>query len=350
MNELLDLYTDYLISSTGQTSATGLSRLSANEISHDKVTRFLRESYLDSVELWKHAKPMVRKIESEEGVLIVDDSIAEKEHTDENALISWHWDHSKQRYVKGVNFLSLLYYNQNVSAPIGVTLIEKTIAQTDPKSGKTKYVSEKSKNEYFRDMLKIAHRQVKYRYVLADSWFSSAENFNFITDELKKHFIMAIESSRTVALNEQDRAAGKFQRVDVIAELKNDSCLLVYLRGIEKPVLLAKQVFTNKDGSQGTLYLVSSDTSLDFDGITTIYQKRWKVEEYHKSLKQNTSLAKSPTKTIATQANHLFASMLAFIKMEKLKIKTGFGHFQFKAQLYFAGLKAMNSLLSEYRA
>ncbi len=350
MNELLDLYTDYLISSTGQTSATGLSRLSSNEISHDKVTRFLRESYLDSVELWKHAKPMVRKIESEEGVLIVDDSIAEKEHTDENALISWHWDHSKQRYVKGVNFLSLLYYNQNVSAPIGVTLIEKTVAQTDPKSGKTKYVSEKSKNEYFRDMLKIAHRQVKYRYVLADSWFSSAENFNFITDELAKHFIMAIESSRTVALNEQDRAAGKFQRVDAIAELKNDTCLLVYLRGIEKPVLLAKQVFTNKDGSQGTLYLVSSDTSLDFDGITTIYQKRWKVEEYHKSLKQNTSLAKSPTKTIATQANHIFASMLAFIKMEKLKIKTGLGHFQFKAQLYFEGLKAMNSLLSQYRA
>lgn len=350
MRHLLDLYTDYLIISTGQTSATGLSRLTGNEISHDQVTRFLRDSYLDSVELWKHAKPLIRKIESESGVLIADDSIAEKEHTDENALINWHWDHSKQRYVKGVNFLSLLYYNQNVSLPIGVTLIEKTIAQTDAKSGKTKYVSEKSKNEYLRDMLKIAHRQVKYRYVLADSWFSSAENFNFITHELKRHFIMAIESSRTVALNEQDRAAGKFQRVDAIAELKNDDCLIVYLRGIEKPVLVAKQVFTNKDGSTGTLYLVSSDTSLDFEGITTIYQKRWKVEEYHKSLKQNTALAKSPTKTIATQANHLFASMLAFIKLEKLKIKTGLGHFQFKARLYFHGLKAMNSLLAQYRA
>ena len=350
MNELLDIYTDYLISSTGQTTATGLSRLTDYQVSHDKVTRFLRESYLDSVELWKHAKPLVRQIESEAAVLIVDDSIAEKEHTDENAMVTWHWDHSKQRYVKGVNFLSLLYHSNGVSAPIGVTLIEKTIPETDKKTGKTKYVSEKSKNEYFREMLKIAHNQVKYRYVLGDSWFSSADNFNFITNDLGKHFIMAVECSRTVALNESDRAADKFQRMNAIAELKDGDCLAVYLRGVEKPLLLAKQVFKNKDGSQGTLYLVSSDTSLDFDGITTIYQKRWKVEEYHKSLKQNASLAKSPTKTIETQANHFFASMLAFVKLEKLKIKTGLGHFQFKAQLYTAGLKAMNAQLAICRA
>ena len=350
MDEILDIYTDYLISSTGQTTSTGLSRLLDNRISHDKITRFLRDSYLDSVELWKHAKPLVRSIEDDEGVLIIDDSIAEKEHTDENAMVTWHWGHSKQRYVKGVNFLSLLYHSKEVSVPIGVTLIEKTNPGTDRKTGKTKYVSEKSKNEYFRDMLKIAQRQVKYRYVLGDSWFSSTENFNFITGEMGKHFIMAIECSRTVALSAQDRAAGKFQRVDAIAEPKDGDCLAVYLRGVEKPLLLAKQVFTNKDGSQGILYLVSSDTSLDFDGITTIYQKRWKVEEYHKSLKQNASLAKSPTKTIETQANHFFASMLAFVKLEKLKVKTGLGHFQFKAQLYLAGLKTMNAQLALYRA
>jgi hypothetical protein len=38
---LLDLYTDYLISSFGQTSATGLSQLLDGEVSHDQVTRFL---------------------------------------------------------------------------------------------------------------------------------------------------------------------------------------------------------------------------------------------------------------------------------------------------------------------
>ncbi|MEA3351709.1 MAG: hypothetical protein U9Q82_13910 [Chloroflexota bacterium] len=35
----LDLYTDYLISSFGQTTATGLSKLMDGEISHDQVSR-----------------------------------------------------------------------------------------------------------------------------------------------------------------------------------------------------------------------------------------------------------------------------------------------------------------------
>jgi IS4 transposase len=46
---------------------------------------------------------------------------------------------------------------------------------------------------------------------------------------------------------------------------------------------------------------VSSDVTLDHERMSRIYQRRWKVEEYHKSLKTNASLAKSPTKTIRTQ-------------------------------------------------
>jgi hypothetical protein len=97
-----------LISSTGPTTATGLSRLSGNQISHDKITRFLREAYLDSRGLWQHPKPLVRQIEGEDGVLIVDDSIAQKAYTDENALITWHWDHSKQRHIQPVLLVTMV--------------------------------------------------------------------------------------------------------------------------------------------------------------------------------------------------------------------------------------------------
>jgi hypothetical protein len=90
---------------------------------------------------------------------------------------------------------------------------------------------------------------------------------------------------------------------------------------------LCKQVFKNEDGSEGVLYLLSSDVTLDYERLTTIYQRRWKVEEYHKSLKVNTSLAKSPTKTIRTQSNHCFASIYAFVKLERLKMATKMNHF-----------------------
>ena len=40
--ELVDLYTDYLIVVNGQATATGLSDVLDNKISHDKFTRMLQ--------------------------------------------------------------------------------------------------------------------------------------------------------------------------------------------------------------------------------------------------------------------------------------------------------------------
>jgi hypothetical protein len=63
------------------------------------------------------------------------------------------------------------------------------------------------------------------------------------------------------------------------------------------------------------------------------------VEEYHKSLKQNTALAKSPTRTVKTQTSHLFASLLAYVKLERLKFVHRLNHFALKTKVYLAALK-----------
>ncbi len=79
------------------------------------------------------------------------------------------------------------------------------------------------------------------------------------------------------------------------------------------------KLFKNGDGVVGTLYLASSDLTLLYEQISTIYQKRWKVEEFHKSIKSNTAFPKSPTKRVLTQQSHFIASILAYVKMERLK-------------------------------
>lgn len=52
---------------------------------------------------------------SDEGFLIFDDTIIEKQWTDENEIICYHFDHSKGRSVKGINFLNLIYHHNNIS-------------------------------------------------------------------------------------------------------------------------------------------------------------------------------------------------------------------------------------------
>ena len=169
-DKLLDLYTDYLISSFGQVTATGLSRLLNGEVSHDQITRFLSSEPKRSADLWRIAKPLVRSIESDEGVIVIDDTIEEKEHTDENELVCWHWDHSKGRNVKGINFLSALYVTDQGALPVAFDLVTKVEAYIDEKTGNLKRRSSISKNERYRMLLRVCcHNQIKFRYVVNDS-------------------------------------------------------------------------------------------------------------------------------------------------------------------------------------
>ncbi len=344
MDEIAEIYSDYLIASFGLTTATGLSNLLDGEISHDKITRFLSSAKKTSKDLWRFSKPIVREIEQNDGSLILDDSIEEKPYTDENDIICWHFDHSRGVNVKSINFISCLYQAGAVSIPIGFELVRKTELYLDPKDNKQKRRSPISKNEMAREQIASAIKnKVKFRFVLFDVWFSSVENMRFILKH-KKHFICPLKSNRKVALSRADKLQGRWHRLETL-EIEMNATGLIYLEGLETPVVLVKQVFTNEDGKTAVQYLISSDTKLSKDGITTGYQKRWRVEEYHKSLKQNVSLEKSPTQTEITQTNHFFAVLCGYIKLERLKIKTKQNHFALKSKLYLkASLSAFQTL------
>ena len=50
--KLFDLYSDYLISSFGQTTATGLAALLNGSVSHEQITRLLSGPAASSADLW----------------------------------------------------------------------------------------------------------------------------------------------------------------------------------------------------------------------------------------------------------------------------------------------------------
>ena len=267
--ELVYLHSDYLLSSFGATTATGLSDLLEGALSHDQITRFLSQQRFDSKTLWQLVKPMVRAIEDDD-VLIFDDTIQEKPYTDENELISWHFDHSKNRTVKGINLLNC-------------------------------------------------------------------------RSDLGKHFVIALKSNRTVALSEKAKRQGTFSRLEAL-NLPERQAMRGYLRGLAFPILLVRQVLTNKDGSRGVLYLACSDLDRDAKGIVTIYQKRWNVETFHKTLKSHAALAKSSTRTVRTQSNHCLLAIYAVCRLTWLSVTHGLGHVALRTRLY---LKAVRHAFDE---
>ena len=255
---LLNLYIDYLISSFGQIIATGLSRLLEGEVSHDQITRFLTSPANSSAQLWRIVKPMLRQVEHVDALLVLDDSIEEKPYTDENDLACWNWDHSKQCSVKGTNFLTALYVADPVSLPAAFDLVQKRRSQI-------------TKNARYRMLLQVvAHDQIRFRYVLNDCWYASADNMKFIKHDLKKDFIMPLKSNRKVALSQQDKQRGQWQAVSTL-DLTEETTREIWLEEADFPLLLAKEVFTNEDGTTGRLYLVTSDLMLTYDQMNRLY-------------------------------------------------------------------------------
>ncbi len=334
---LLDLYTDYLVAGFSKITATGFSSVLDNQVSHDQVTRLLNSGYISSKRLWSMVRPMCEEIADENGVLIIDDSIEAKPYTDCNDLICWHFDHTVNRSVKGVNFVTAIYDNWKMSLPTGVCFVEKDITYTD-KAGKTKKKSSVSKQEHFRTLVKHSTQHLRFRYVLADSWFACSDNMKYVVEDCGRDFIMAMKENRKVALTKEDKANGKYIS---IKEAVLEGCVQsVYVEQLDFPVLIAKQVFKDGNGVTGTLYLTCSDLSLSYEEITTIYQRRWKVEEYHKSIKSNTGFPKSPTRTTMTQQSHFIASIMAYVKLERLKIRCSKNHFALKAMMLVNATKA----------
>jgi hypothetical protein len=345
MENSLDLYTDYLLSSFNQVTATGLSVLMDGAISHDRITRLLSRNCFDSKDLWLAVKPLVRQHQQQTGCLIFDDSIIEKPFSDENMLNCWHWDHAKQRLVKGINLLSAFYHCQSgeqplpLRVPVGFELVIKSIEFCEVKTKKHKRKSPVTKNEMMRQMITQAlHNQLQFEYVVADSWFACSDNMLFI-DGKKKFFIFDVKSNRQASLSQENRNQGHWTSIAEL-DLPANTPVKVWLKELQIPLLLTKQVFINKDSSTGVRFLVSNDFSLSDETFTTLYKKRWSVEEYHKSLKQNAAIGKSPARTVRTQSNHLFAAILAYIKLEKLKVSKQLNHFALKSKLYLAAIKA----------
>lgn len=355
MNKLLDLYTDYLQITFGQASATGLSDLLEAAVSHDKFTRLLSNNEFSSRDLWLSVKPLVREHQIATACLIFDDVIVHKPHTDESELVTWHFDHAENRSVKGINLLTAFYHSQMPGAdlplrvPVLYEAVKKEIYFCDLKTHREKRQSSVTKNELLRQMVEQSIKNgLLFRYVLADSWFASSENMLFI-ERRKKFFIFDLKSNRLAATSMETRNKGQFISIDELPLPENTPARL-YLKDLEIQILVCKQVFRNENAQvQGVRYLVSNDLKLSADDFATLYKKRWSVEEYHKSLKQNTAIAKSPTRTTRTQLNHLFGSMLAYVKFERLKFAHQLNHFALKSKLYACAIKAAFKELSKLK-
>jgi len=345
METYADIYINFILSSVGKIEMTKLSTILDYKYSHDIFTKnlLLNDEIETDKDLWKRVKPILREYENKDnGCLIIDDSLLAKPYTKVSDMVCWHYDHTIGKSKKGILMLNFHYTDASeISLPIGYEIITKTEDVYDKKKKKWVKKSKFTKNEIMRDKLEILHfhNQIKYRYILFDKWFASIENLVFINDVLKKKFVCPLKKNRKVALSREDKYNGKYVSIADV-DMEDCSSRLVYLEGYEDTVKITKQVSKDGDDDESIyLYLVTNDIDLTTNKILEIYKRRWKIEEYHKSLKQNLKIEHSPTKVQTSQLNHIFLSVCGFIKLERLRLNYKMNHFSIKEKIYIEALK-----------
>lgn len=296
-----ELYCQFLIASQREFNATSFSSFK-DDVSHDKITRWLSKIKLTPKVLWENVEGLVDK---NDGYLLVDDSVLDKSHSSKIGLTKWQYSGTNHRITKGIDLINMVWTKDNKHIPVDFRIYSKT---TD---GKTK-------NDHFRDMVLLSvHRKMKVKAYLFDTWYSSVANLKWL-DRFNLKYVTWLRMNRIVDKGEH------------ISEKEiSEEGLVVHLRAVG-----FVKVFKFVSPKTGDIeYMATNDFSIQTLDIKDVAAKRWKVEEFHRGLKQTVGIEKCQARNQRSQRNHIFCSIFAFVALEIKRIKTGVTWYETKRQI-----------------
>ena len=304
----LSLYTGFLIANQNRCSSVELSKSVPNiPVAHDAIDRWRLSKSYNPLQLWQHTRYLVKK---ETGYLICDDSVLDKRYSRRNELVKKQYSGNEHGLVDGICLVNLLWTNGEEYVPVDYRIYRRE------DDGLTK-------NDHFKNMLDTAkRREFLPQYVLMDSWYSGLDNLKAIREK-EWHFITMLKSNRLVNPNQDTTLAIQ----DL--ELADKQVRQVWLRGFGLVLVCA---LIDKDGDR--TFIATSDLSLtEYGDFTNHFDHRWKIEEFHRGIKQTANIERCESIKATSQRTHIFSSFIAFVKLERERLKSGISWYEQKAMI-----------------
>lgn len=276
------------------------------QAAHDSINRFLERQSSDTEALWQEALPF---IEQDNGFLIVDDTTLDKPYSHQIELVTYHWSGKHHRIVKGINLVTLLWTDGTSIIPLDFRVYNRE------HDGKTK-------NNHFQDMLKKAkERGLEPHCVLFDSWYASMGNLKLVR-RLDWHFLTRLKSNRLVKPDLSDYIS--VSQVDVPEE----GCE-VHLRGYGQIKIFRVQHLEKEPEFWATDVL-----SMDPDRRAELRKISWKIEEFHRGVKQFCGIERCQARKTQSQCSHILLSIRAFLVFERTRLNSGISWYESKMRIH----------------
>lgn len=294
------LYVEFLLVSQGRYSGTELSRVAPEDLSHDAVSHFLARERIAPKDLWK----AVRRRARPGGVLILDDTVLDKPWSRKNVLVHQLWSNVEKRVVRGMGLTTLLWTATGEHLPIDYRVYAYSL------DGKTKL-------DHAEEMLASAKRRgLTPTHVLMDAVYTKLSTLKAIRTH-GWHWVATLKKNRVV------NGSAHLEDLRIPAEGR-----VVHLRGYG-PI----KVFRSARTSTSAGYLGTDDLTLSTDAAESLFGARWEIEEFHRGLKQTTGVAECSAHRPDAQRAHIGAALLAFLTLERYRLRTGIAWTEAKARL-----------------
>ncbi len=304
-------YCQFLISAQTNFTATQFASL-VSDTAHDSITRFLSRIKLTPKIIWEYSQKFVDK---DKGYLIADDTVLDHPYGERIGLAKWQYSGAHHDVVFGIGLVTLLWTNSDEHIPIDFRLYAKV------DDGKTK-------NQLFREMLIKAHqRKFTPKAVLMDSWYSVSDTLHLINN-YGWIFICGLQSNRIVATGKGKSNHFKLNELEKAGIDIPDEGKILHLQKFGKIKIFR---FITPKGKMD--YLATNNLDFSLDDIQKVYAKRWKIEEYHRGLKQTVGIEMCQSRTKRAQRTHIFCSILSFLALEKKRMEGNISWYEAKRKI-----------------
>lgn len=276
--------------------------------SHDAVNRYLRGERLTSRLIFESVRSQISF--SPNGYLVFDDSVLDKNFSSQIELARRQYSGNVHGVIKGIGLVNCLYVNPESG---DYWIIDYRIF--DPEGdGKTKL-------DHVRDMLTsaIADKRVPFTTVLMDTWYATKDLMLFI-ESVGKIYYCPLRDNRLV---DDSGGATPYQHVSALqwSEHEQSQGKTIKIKGFPKDhkvKLFRVVVSTNR-----TDWIVTNDLAQDsMQATQQACRLRWKIEQFHRELKQLTGVEKCQCRKARMQRNHIACAVLVWIRLTEVARKT----------------------------
>ncbi|WP_083621207.1 IS701 family transposase [Planktothrix paucivesiculata] len=311
-------YCQYLLSSQINYTLTNFAA-HIQEFSHDTINRYLNSENLTPEVIWE-------KVHSElqshpEACLVFDDTVLDKRFSSKIELVRRQYSGNEHRVIRGIGLISCIYVNPETGS---YSVIDYRIYDPDG-DGHTKL-------DHVADMLNdvVFKKKIPVAKVLMDSWYA-AQKLMALIDNLGKIYYVPLKKNRLV-----DDTGGqkKYQPIEQLiwSEIEEKQGKLIKINKF--PSYKKVKLFRVTVSANRTEYVATNDLNQSsIDEVISECKLRWKIEEFHREIKQLTGIESCQCRKASVQKNHIACALLVWVFLTRMAKKVSQTVYQLKAGL-----------------